>query len=250
MTVIHSVFVQSLQLDHLIGGRRERSEKRVRNNVTFVDGLIFQLQWTELSKSATTSPGTSRGGTNLRGFDRYYHIYRVIPKRRRIRYRSLKARNSSGAASCGNDKQDSSSRQKKKGTFAWGRLSAEASHSTISQIGIKCGSRGIKILPGKASDGPAISSTKEIYHIKFKEREHQLGIRLLPTPQSPRRSLLTPWMVLAPDDYSCLFSDDPGQSMAKIPSLSTKIGTDRTGLFPCHSMAKGYKANVSIMEAE
>lgn len=114
MTVIHSMFGHSLQLDHLIGGRRERSEKRVRNNVTFVDGLIFQLQWTELSKSATTSPGTSRGGTNLRGFDRYYHIYRVIPKRRRIRYRSLEARNSSGAASCGNDKQDSSSRQKKK----------------------------------------------------------------------------------------------------------------------------------------
>lgn len=148
MTVIHSVFGQSLQLDHLIGGRRERLERRVRNNATFVDGLLFQLQWTELSKSATTSPGTSRGGTDLRSFDRYYHIYRVIPKRRKIRHRSLEARNSSGAASCGNDKQDSSSR-KKKGTFAWGRLSTVADHSTISPIGINVIQEGLRFFQAK-----------------------------------------------------------------------------------------------------
>lgn len=132
-------------------------------------------------------------------------------------------------------------------------LSTEANHFIFPSIGINSGTRGITILPGEASDGPSISSTKEFYHLKCMKLEHYYGLPMFRILKSSRRSFLPPkwcWHQTMTPAYSTII---PGSALRRYFHYRRRLQdhrTDRTGLYSCHSMVRGYKTNVSIMEVD
>lgn len=77
-------------------------------------------------------------------------------------------------------------------------------------VGIDSETGRITILPGGASDGPAISSVKEFYHHKCKELEEQHGHANIPDSRSLANKFPALYKLLAPDDYFCLSNENLG----------------------------------------
>lgn len=77
-------------------------------------------------------------------------------------------------------------------------------------VGIDSETGRVTILPGDASDGPTISSPEEFYHHKCKEREDQYGHASIPDSPSLAKKFPALYKLLVPDDYFCLFNENPG----------------------------------------